>query len=76
MTILLKAVQTAAFWDHAVCLDCSAEFEVDTEDSGSDDIGRPPRHLGPCGECGSPRTFQAGLILEILERIEPGEEGE
>ena len=74
MTITREELDRAAFWDHAVCLDCAVEFEVEADDSVLDDIGRPVRNLGPCPDCGSPRTYQATTVLDILERVEGEEE--
>lgn len=76
MTVTRTDLESAAFWDHAICLDCGSSFEVggggDEPDTSFGDFGR---RLAPCADCGSPRTFSASLVLDILGRVADEEAG-
>lgn len=62
----------AIFWERGICLDCGSHFEVD--DEGEDELPIRMGPLGVCGNCGSPRTYRAQEVKDILDRVE-GEDG-
>lgn len=54
-----QTLERAAFWDHAICLDCSNEQERE-----------PGIPEAECEECGSPAVFPASLILACADFVE------
>lgn len=64
MTISREDLEHAVFWDRLICLDCGSETELEDDDAE----GAYASH-GPCGECGSPRTFLARAVKQIVERV-------
>ena len=63
MTILLSTIQSAAFWDRAVCLPCG-QAQGDEHDPEDHD----------CDFCGSSSTHDAATLLSILAQIEDNSE--
>ena len=63
MKLAREAVENAAFWDLAVCLDC-----------GNQQARQPGNPEAECEECESPRVLPAELILECADALTPDEE--
>lgn len=53
-----RAVEEAAFWDRAICLDCEAEA---------------PRDIVECSECESSFVLPAETILRVAAFVEEEE---
>lgn len=54
-----QALERAAFWDHAVCLDCA-----------NDQPREPGNPEAECEECGSPAVLPASLVLRCVDFVE------
>lgn len=64
MTLLRREIESAAFWDRWVCLDC--EEVVDAE--------RLEGERPTCGECGGETILPAEQLHRWLELVLAGEE--
>lgn len=62
MSIQRKALEAAAFWDQAVCLDCEAFFHADGEEGDA-----VPE--ATCPLCGSDATYSAAFVLRVAAAV-------
>ncbi len=65
MTITRTALQAAAFWDQAVCLDCGHAFTDESD---------PDEGAVACPHCGSAEVHDATGVLKIVDAIIEEEE--
>lgn len=62
MTIQRRALEAAAFWDQAVCLDCEAFFHAEGEEGQA-----VPEAV--CPLCGSDATYSAEFVLRVAGSV-------
>lgn len=55
----LEEIETAAFWDRIICLDCHAETDAD-------------QWVESCPACGSKEVMPARKVLKCLDVLDKG----